>query len=203
MPQTTMRLLSVVDAATVLGIAPRTVRRWLQDGQLVGRKMGTSWVVFCPVEHTLSAPQTVGTILPQRAQLTPTTMRQRLRQLGHRLMTVGNAAVGAHRARGEVFLTWRRPGHLQITFAMGRASPTQRWVPRALGIDLPFWLKERQRWRQVQRLLRQYEQLRLWCHPRLLRIPQILDVLEAELCRLHAAVEAYAAHEMAQSVHQT
>jgi hypothetical protein len=80
---------------------------------------------------------------------------------------------------GEVFVTWRRPGRLQLTFARGRASPTQRWAPRALGLDLPFWLKECQRWRQVQCLLRPYEPLRFWCHPRLMRLPQVLEVMEA------------------------
>jgi hypothetical protein len=48
MPPATMQVLSVTDAATVLGIAPRTVRRWLHEGQLVGRKIVTSWVVLCP-----------------------------------------------------------------------------------------------------------------------------------------------------------
>jgi hypothetical protein len=203
MPQTTMRVLSVADTATVLGIAPRTVRRWLQDGLLVGQKMGRSWVVFCPAELATAATRPVGTVLPQRVQPTPTMLRQRLRQLGQRLITVGNAGAGARRARGEVFVTWRRPGRLQLTFAIGRASPTQRWAPRALGLEVPFWLTERQRWRPVQRLLRRYEQLRLWCHPRLLGIPQVLEVMEAELGQLQAAVEAFAAYAEAQCVHQT
>jgi hypothetical protein len=203
MPQTAMRVLSVADAATVLGVAPRTVRRWLQDGLLVGKKMGTSWVVFCPAEHATVTTRPVGTGLPQHVQPTPTMIRQRLRQLGHQLMTVGNAGVGVRRARGEVFVTWRRAGRLQLTFAIGRASSTQRWAPCALGLELPFWLKERQRWRPVQRLLRQYEQLRLWCHPRLLRLPQVVEVMEEELGRLQAAIEAYAAHAGAQRMPQT
>ena len=51
MPPAPMRVLSVEEAATVLGVAPRTVRRWLQDGQLVGQKIGTIWVVLVPEEH--------------------------------------------------------------------------------------------------------------------------------------------------------
>jgi hypothetical protein len=105
MPPATMQVLSVADAATVLGIAPRTVRRWLPEGQLVGRKIVTSWVVLCPAERAISRHWSGGTILYQQAQPTPTAMRQRLRQLGQWLITVGNAIGGAHRTRGEVFLT--------------------------------------------------------------------------------------------------
>jgi hypothetical protein len=92
---------------------------------------------------------------------------------------------------------------LPITFAMGRASPTRQWAPHALGIELPFWLQERQRWQHVRPLLRRYEQLRLWCHPSLVRIPQVQEVLEAELHQLQAAVEACAAHEVGQGMRQT
>ena len=45
----------------------------------------------------------------------------------------------------------------------------------------PLWLQECQRGRPVQSLLRQYEQLRLWYHPRLLHIPQVLEVVEIKL----------------------
>jgi hypothetical protein len=101
MQQTTMRVLSVADAATILGIAPRTGRRWLQTGRLAGQQMGTAWVIFCLAEHAASATQPVGPVLPQRVQPTPAMIRQRLRQLRHWLITVRNAGVGAHRVRGK------------------------------------------------------------------------------------------------------
>jgi excisionase family DNA binding protein len=203
MQHSTTQVLSVTEAATILGIAPRTVRRWLHEGYLTGQKIGTSWVVLCPAERASSQPQPGETGLPQEPWRTHTLLRQRLRQLGARLITVGNAVAGARRARGEVFLTWRRLGRLPITFAIGRASPTRSWAPHALGTALPFWLKERQQWRPVQRLLRQYEQLRCWCHPRLLRLPQVVEIVEAELLRLQAAVDACAAQAVAQGRHQT
>jgi excisionase family DNA binding protein len=170
MRYSTPQVLSVTEAATMLGISPRTVRRWLQEGHLAGQKIGTSWVILYPAEYKVSETLTGETIVPQSPRLTPAMLRQRLRQLGARLITAGNAVTGARRTRGEVFLTWRRPRRLPITFAIGRASPTRGWAPHALGTTLPFWLKERQQWRRVQQLLRQYEQLRNWCHPRLLRI---------------------------------
>jgi hypothetical protein len=178
----TPQVLSVTDAATML--APRTIRRWLHEGYLVGQKIGTSWVVFCPAERACSQTRPGEAVSPQNRQRNPALLRQRLRQLGTRLITIGNAMADAHCTRGEVFLTWRRPGRLQITFAIGRISPTRGWAPHALGIELPFWLKERQRWQRVRPLLRQYEQLRNWCDPRLLRLPQVQAVVEAELHRL-------------------
>lgn len=197
------QVLSVTEVATVLGIAPRTVRRWLHEGSLAGHKIGTSWVVLCPAAPASAARSTGGMLLHPQFRLTPAMIRQRLRQLGARLITVGNTVAGARRARGEVFLSWRRPGRLAITFAIGRTTPTRGWAPHALGTDLPFWLTERQPWRPVQRLLQRYEQLRCWCHPRLLRLPQVLEVLEAELDRLQAAVEACAAHATTPGVRQT
>jgi excisionase family DNA binding protein len=55
MRQVTSQMLSVTDAAAMLHVAPRTVRRWLQDGDLRGMKIGTSWVVLCPAEHAPAA----------------------------------------------------------------------------------------------------------------------------------------------------
>ena len=123
MPGSTMHMLSVAEAATVLGVAPRTVRRWLQDGDLVGKKMGTSWVVLCPAGSAIPHTPPTGTGGATRERATHSSIRQHLRQLGHRLIAVGNATAGAQRRRGEVFLTWRYPGRLQITFAIGRTSP--------------------------------------------------------------------------------
>jgi hypothetical protein len=199
----TPQVLSVTDAAAMLGIAPRTVRRWLQKGYLAGQKIGTSWVVIGQDTRASSQTPLGETVVPQNMQRTSVLLRQRLRHLGGRLITVGNTVAGARRARGEVFLTWRRPGRLPITFAIGRASPTRSWAPHALGTELPFWLKERRQWRQVQRLLKQYEQLRHWCHPRLLCLPQVLEVVETELHRLQVAVESCAAHAADQGVRQT
>ena len=192
MPGSTMHMLSVAEAATLLGVAPRTVRRWLQEGDLVGKKLGTSWVVLCPADFAIPHTPPTGTGGDMLERATRSSIRQHLRQLGHRLIVVGNATAGAQRRRGEVFLTWRYPGRLQIAFAMGRTSPTRGWAPHALGIEFPFWLKEHQRWQQIKRLLRQYERLRLWCHPRLLRIPQVQEVIEMELQKLHTAIEACA-----------
>jgi excisionase family DNA binding protein len=203
MPQATMIALSVEEAATVLGVAPRTVRRWLQDGDLIGKKIGTIWVVLLPEAHETQERHRRRTRLTRGEFPTLPLLRQRLRQLGHQLIAVGNSTAGAQQKRGEVFLTWRRPGGLQILFVIGRASPVQGWAPHALGSALPFWLTERQRWRQIRPLRRRYEQLRIWCHPRLLRIPQVRTVIEAELHRLQAAVEACAVHEAAQEVRQT
>jgi helix-turn-helix protein len=198
-----MRALSVAEAATVLGVAPRTVRRWLQDEDLVGKKIGTVWVVLLPEAHeTQDTHRRHARLTGGKLPALP-LMRPRLRQLGHQLIAVGNTTAGAQPKRGEVFLTWRRPGGLQILFAIGRASPTQGWAPHALGSAFPFWLTERQRWRQIRPLLRRYEQLRGWCHPRLWRIPRVREVIEAELHRLQAAVEACAAHRLAQDVRQT
>ena len=201
MRQVTTQMFSVTDAATMLHVAPRTVRRWLEDGDLRGRKIGTSWVVLRAAEDASAARSPERTALHPPPRRTPAMVRQRLRQLGTRLITVGNTVAGARRARGEVFLTWRRPGRLPITFAIGRTTATRGWAPHALGTDLPFWLTERQPWRPVQRLLRRYEQFRCWCHPRLLCLPQVLEVIDTELDRLQAAVEVCAAHGAVQGVH--
>jgi excisionase family DNA binding protein len=192
MRHATPQLLPVTEAAIILGVAPRTVRRWLHEGHLAGQKIGASWVVLCPTARASSQTRAGETVVPQNMRRTPAVLRQRLRHLGGRLITVGNAVAGARRARGEVFLTWRRPERLPIIFAIGRASPTRGWTPYSVGTELPFWLTERRQWRPVQRLLKQYEQLRHWCHPRLLRLPQVMEMVKAELHRLHTAIEACA-----------
>src|SRR5215831_10874955 len=100
MPPTTPRVLSVEEAATVLGVAPRTVRRWLQDGQLVGQKIGTICVGLAPENHkTLDTPRRRAPLM--RGKATPlSTMRTRLRQLGSQLIAVGNTTAGAQQKRG-------------------------------------------------------------------------------------------------------
>jgi hypothetical protein len=102
---------------------------------------------------------------------------------------VGNQAAAVAPARGAVFLAWRTPHGLQVTLAIGRRRPTQGWAPHALGTALPFWIRERARWSRVLPLLRWYERLRGWCHPRLLRIPEVMTVVQDELTQLEAALE--------------
>jgi hypothetical protein len=111
------------------------------------------------------------------------------------LIAVGNQTVGTHPRRGQVFLTWRTPRSLQVILAIGRARLPQAWAPHALGTALPFWVQERPRWRRVLPLLRRYERLRLWCHPRLLRIPSVIAVVQDELAQLEAVLEVLA-HEV-------
>ena len=88
-------------------------------------------------------------------------------------------------------------------FAMGRITPTRGWAPYTVGAELPFWLKECRQWRPVQRLLKHYEQLRHWCHPQLLRLRQVVAFVEAELCRLQAAVDACTAQATVHGADQT
>jgi hypothetical protein len=118
-----------------------------------------------------------------------------LRQVGAQLIVVGNQAAGTPRRRGHIFLTWRTPQGLQITLAMGRQSATRGWAPHALGTDLPFWLQERSRWSRVLPLLRWYEQLRGWCHPRLLHVPGVGEVVLAELARFEASLLSFEQYE--------
>jgi hypothetical protein len=108
--------------------------------------------------------------------------------VGALLIAVGNHVTQARKGRGQLFLTWRTPHALRVTLAIGRESPTRGWSPHALGVELPFWLAERARWRTVLPLLRQYEQIRIWCAPRLLRIPGVSEVVLTELCRVEAAL---------------
>jgi excisionase family DNA binding protein len=183
--------LTVAEAAAGLHVSPRTVRRLLQAGRLGGRKLGREWVVWWP-KNTNDKPVTT---FPQPAgghAASPAALRERLRQVGDTLITVGNQVAGTTMQRGAVFLAWRRPGSLQVTLAIGRAHPTRGWAPHVLGTALPFWLTERQQWQPILPLLRRYEQLRLWCAPRLLRIPGVADVIQTELTRLATAVETLA-----------
>jgi excisionase family DNA binding protein len=189
-----MLLLSVEEAARVIGVTTRTVRRWLQAEQLAGRKIGATWVVLVPA-YLAASIRSEESLLQQVGPPPSIVMRQRLRCLGHRLIDFGNAQARVRRKRGDVFLTWRRPGSLQIVFAIGRQSPTQGWSPHALGIELPFWLKARHQWRSVRPLLRRYERLRLWCHPRLLCIPRVQEVISAEINGLRAAMETREAQD--------
>jgi excisionase family DNA binding protein len=174
-PQGVPTLIPVETAATALGVSPRTVRRWLQAGHVRGQKVGTSWGVWW-------WPETGIRVLPL------SMLRTRLRHVGERLIAVGNQAAGTPRRRGHLFLTWRTPQGLQITLAMGRQSATRGWAPHALGIDLPFWLQERSQWSRVLPLLRWYDRVRGWCHPRLLHVPGVAAVVLAELTRLEEAI---------------
>ena len=182
------------EAAHVLGCSPQTVRRLLHTGHLAGRKLGREWVVWCPTEPAV-------TIVPARqarksppALSTHTTaaIRQRLREVGALLIEVGNHVTHARKGRGQLFLAWRAPHALRVTLAIGRESPTRGWSPYALGVELPFWLAERTHWRKVMPLLRQYEQIRSWCAPQLLRIPGVSEAVLTELCRVEAALRVMA-----------
>ena len=129
--------------------------------------------------------------------LPPARLRARLRTAGAQLIAVGNALAAPALRPGVVFLAWRAPRSLSVTFAIGRAHPTRGWAPIAVGLDYPFWLEGRPRWRLVRPLLRRYEQLRLWCVPALLRLPGVRSVVLDELTRLDAALEALRAETAA------
>lgn len=176
-------LLSVQEVATALGVSPRTIRYWLQTGQLPGEKVGGIW-------HIWGQDLCVSGLDGGGARGILQHLRPRLRQAGTRLITVGNHVAGAQRQRGQVFLTWRRSQSLQIIFALGRQHPTHGWTPHVLGTELPFWLQERPQWRRVLPLLRQYEQVRSWCHPRLLRIPGVGEVVLQEIRGLETALSS-------------
>jgi excisionase family DNA binding protein len=198
MPRTAFAELTVPEAARVLGCASQTVRRLLQKGRLPGRKHGREWIVWFWADTDgahrglPSAPRTVPTT-------TPAALRQRLRSVGAALIAVGNQTAGTLPRRGQVFLTWRTPRSLQVILAIGRAQHTQQWAPHALGAALPFWVRERSRWRRVLPLLRRYERLRLWCHPRLLRTPEVMAVVQDELTQLEAALGVLAHETQASS----
>jgi excisionase family DNA binding protein len=183
-------VLSVDETAQALGCSRQTVRRLLQMGRLAGRKLGREWVIWWPAEEqTRAVPQRRERASP-RVSPAPTTaaVRARLRAVGQQLIAVGNRVAQGRRRRGALFLTWRAPQSLRVTIAMGRESPSTGWSPYALGVEVPFWLAERPRWRQVMPLLRRYERVRGWCAPQLLRIPGVSDVVLTELLRLEAAV---------------
>jgi excisionase family DNA binding protein len=182
--------LSIDAAAQLLGCAPRTVRHWLQIGRLQGIKVGQrTWMVLLPPE-AMAAPATAVGAAAQCAAEVPAVVRQRLRDVGTQLIAVGNRVAQAIPRAGALFLTWRTPRSLRVTLAIGRVSPTQRWAPHALGVELPFWLDERARWRQVPPLLRRYDTLRACCRPWLLRLPGVGAAVLAELAMLEAAVVA-------------
>jgi excisionase family DNA binding protein len=180
--------LTVEETAAALHVSPRTVRRLLQAGRLGGHKLGREWVVWWP-KNTNDKPVTGFSRPAEESAGSPTAIRERLRQVGDTLIMVGNQVAGTAMHRGAVFLAWRRPGSLQVTLAIGRTHPTRGWAPHALGTELPFWLTERRPWRPLMPLLRRYERLRLWCHSRLLRIPEVRAVVQDELTRLEAALE--------------
>jgi excisionase family DNA binding protein len=69
------QVLSVIEAAAVLGVAPRTVRRWLHEGHMSGQKIGTSWVVLCPAERVSSRTRLGETAVPQKMRRTLATLR--------------------------------------------------------------------------------------------------------------------------------
>jgi len=173
---------SVTEAARALGCAPQTVRRLLQMGRLAGSKLGRDWIVW-------GLPTDGESATPGSLEATPAMVRTRLRAIGTRLITVGNAVAETVPRPGAVFLTWRAPRGLRVTFAIGRTSPRQGWAPYAVGVELPFWLTERTAWRPVLPLLRHYDQVRSWCVPRLLRVPGVGAVVLAELARLEATLD--------------
>jgi hypothetical protein len=183
MPRTAFAALTVLEAARVLECAPQTVRRLLQNGR--------EWIVWwwADMDGAYRGRPSASHTAPA---ITPAVLRQRLRSVGEALITIGNQTTGTHPRRGQVFLTWRTSCSLQVTLAIGRTRLTQEWAPHALGTALPFWVQERPRWRRVLPLLRWYECLRLWCHPRLLRIPDVVGVVQDELVQLEAALGALA-----------
>ncbi len=113
--------------------------------------------------------------------------------MGAALITVGNQIAVTLPRRGAVFLAWRTPHGVQVVLAIGRRHPTQGWRPHGLGVELPFWLRERVRWRPVLPLLRRYERLRQWSHPRLLGLAGVAPLVLAELDRLDTTLGTLAA----------
>ncbi len=186
-----LTVVSVAEAAVRLSIAPHRVRRLLQGGRLPGRKLGREWAVLWPTDARMRGGGNADHNSEQVSRETPhllTALRQQLRQVGTTLIRTGNASAQARPARGAVFLTWRRPNSLAVTFAMGRVTPTQQWAPYALGSDLPFWLKDRARWAPVIPVVRRYDRVRGWCVPRLVRLAGVAAVIVDDIARLEEAL---------------
>ena len=186
-----MTIVTVSEAAEHLHLAPHRVRRLLQDGRLPGRKLGREWAVLWPTDGRMLDGGRADDNSTHVSRETPhllTTLRQQLREVGARLIRTGNALAQAKPARGTVFLAWRRPTSLAVTFAMGRVTPSQQWAPYALGIDLPFWIAERARWTRLMPVVRRYDRVRGWCVPRLVRLAGVASVIEDEIVRLDEAL---------------
>jgi hypothetical protein len=89
---------------------------------------------------------------------------------------------------------------LAVTFAIGRVTPTQKWAPYALGIELPFWIAERARWTSLMPVVRRYDRVRGWCVPRLVRLAGVASVIEDEIARLDKALARLGSeHDIASS----
>jgi len=184
-------VVTVSEAAEQLHMAPHRVRRLLQGGRLLGRKLGREWAVLWPTDGRMLDGSGADHNSEHVSGETPpllTTLRQQLREVGATLIRTGNALAQVKPARGAVFLTWRRPTSLAVHFAMGRVTPTQQWAPYALGIDLPFWIAERARWTLVVPLVRRYDRVRGWCVPRLVCLDGVASVIGDEIARIDQAL---------------
>jgi excisionase family DNA binding protein len=98
MPRTAFAELTVLEAARVLGCAPQTVRRLLQQGRLPGRKHGQVWIVWWWVD-TDDAPRGRPSAPCTTPATTPAALRQWLWRLGAMLIAVGNQTAGTHPRR--------------------------------------------------------------------------------------------------------
>jgi hypothetical protein len=186
-----LTVVSVAEAAAQLSMAPHRVRRLLQGGRLPGRKLGREWAVLWPTDMRILGGGSADHSHEPVSYKTPpllTTLRQQLREVGAMLIRTGNACAQARPVRGAIFLTWRRPNSLAVTFAIGRVTPAQQWAPYALGSDLPFWLTDRVRWVPVIPVVRRYDRVRGWCVPRLVRCPGVAAVIDDEIARLKEAL---------------
>ena len=109
---TCMRL--VAEAAAVLHVSPRTVRRWLQRGYLPGQKLGTTWPVG-EIDARLASQDYLATSwlgrdkkgkgADTKLEPIPIDLLALLRQLGDTLIAVGNQMAEAVPRQGQVFLT--------------------------------------------------------------------------------------------------
>ena len=184
-----LSLLSVEEAAKKFGVSARTIRRWCESGRLTGQLVGMVWVIW-EVPDTHPEKHGRNKRYPAIQSRHPTReIRQRLRAAGQKLIDTGNVIAGAHRRPGKLFLTWQSQRSLRVTFAIGRLSPLRGWAPLALE-SLPFWMEERQQWREVIPLLKRYEMLRAWCSSKLLRIPGVGALVLEEIIKFEVAVAA-------------